>query len=132
MEFPFPQPFLLLHSSVKDLRTPSKKLSSNRLGACFRRRPGTFFDILHARSGQTLASSRSSDVVGALRAAAGRRDDGSASQCTVAAVKNTAAARCRRRMLPEAPRSGSKATAAFAVKKGVYLRQAKSADVVCM
>ena len=125
MEFPFSQPFLLLHSSVKDLRTPSKKLSSNRLGACFRRRPGTFFDILHARSGQTLASSRSSDVVG-------RRDDGSASQCTVAAVKNTAAARCRRRMLPEAPRSGSKATAAFAVKKGVYLRQAKSADVVCM
>ena len=91
------------------------------------RRPGTFFDILHARSGQTPGAY--ADAALAARSPcrrrrrillSARRAPQHTSSLRLTALQRWAAARQRQQ------------AAACAVKKGVYLRQAKSADVVCM
>ena len=90
------------------------------------RRPGTFFDILHARSGQTPGAY--ADAALAARSPLPSPSPHTPERAARTAAYFVAAAYCATAV------GGGAATAAAAcaVKKGVYLRQAKSADVVCM
>mgnify|MGYP001237462069 CR=1 FL=1 len=108
------------------------------------RRPGTFFDILHARSGQTPGAdaapppSRGRGIVAAPphgRRAVARPPPHTPGRTAVRGARCTAteyAVAYYATAVGGSAGGGAARAAACAVKKGVYLRQAKSADVVCM
>ena len=164
----YPHNPLHITISSSDLRTPSKKLSSNRLGACFAVQVHFLISCMHGLAKPPALTPRRRH-----RAVAGRRTAGDGAPPPSRGRRAVAAPPHGRRAVA-APQHGRPAAAAYswayrgarctateytaaycatavggggtavcgggggggaaacAVKKGVYLRQAKSADVVCM